>query len=340
MELIPIILIFFLIYFINNLFVKKKILLNYSGQVHQVFTGNKQIPLTGGIFILIFSSLFFIELSILYICFLFFIFLVGLLSDLNLLTSVKIRFIIQLLIVCFFVFILNITVGSTRIDFLDQILENKLFGLFFTIFCLMIVINGSNFIDGLNGLVLGYFISIFLILIKLNLFQEINVSNLILIYFGLVTIFLFLLNIFNKLFLGDNGAYLLGLIFSLILIEIYRVNGSFSPYFVILLLWMPCFENLFSIIRKFIYKISPTSPDNNHFHQLLFLFFKNKLKSKNKFANNLSSIIIIFYNFFIFYIGSIDIYNTKYQILLISINIILYLSVYKILFQYKHKYSL
>tara|TARA_Y100000996_G_scaffold411403_1_gene395495 strand:+ start:318 stop:1337 length:1020 start_codon:yes stop_codon:yes gene_type:complete len=339
MELLLIIPIFFLIYFTNILFLKNNLLLNYSGQEHQIFTGNKKIPLTGGIFVLIFSSLIFYNLGILYISFIFLIFLIGLLSDLNLVSSVKIRFIIQLIIVCFFVFIIEITVGSTRIHYLDLILENKLFSLSFTIFCLMIVINGSNFIDGLNGLVLGYFMSIFFILIKLNLFEELNISNLALVYFGFIIVFLFILNIFNKLYLGDNGAYLLGLVFSLLLIRIYQLDGNFSPYFVILLLWMPCFENLFSIIRKFLHRISPTLPDNNHFHQLLFLFIKKNLKKK-ELANNFSSFLIIFYNLIIFYFGSIDIYNTKYQIMLISINIIIYLLIYKTLFLYRGKHNL
>ncbi|MDC1033564.1 hypothetical protein OAQ48_05325 [Candidatus Pelagibacter sp.] len=304
-----------------------------------MFTGIKKVPLTGGIFILIFSSIIFFKLGYLYVIFIFLIFLIGLLSDLNFITSVKIRFLVQLLIVGIFVYILEISIGSTRILYLDLILTNKTFSLVFTIFCLMIVINGSNFIDGLNGLVLGYYISVFGILIKLNLFQEINIDNFTLIYFGSVLIYLYFLNILHKLFLGDSGAYLFGLVFGILLIKIYQQDQIFSPFFIVLLLWMPCFENLFSIIRKFFYKIPPTSPDNNHFHQLIFLFVKNSFKIKNSLANNYSSLIIIFYNLIVFYLGSINIYNTKYQMLLITVNIVIYLLVYKILFKYKHKKS-
>ena len=337
MKFLPII--FLIIYLINNFFFKKNLLLNYSGQIHQIFTGIKKVPLTGGIFILIFSSIILFKFDYLYVLFIFLIFLIGLLSDLNYITSVKIRFLIQLLIVSIFVYSLEIIIGSTRISYLDLILTNKSFALIFTIFCLMIVINGSNFIDGLNGLVLGYYISIFGILIKLNLFDKLNFDSSLLIYFVSVLIYLYFLNIFNKLFLGDNGAYLLGIVFSILLIKIYQLDQNFSPFFIILLLWMPCFENLFSIIRKFFYKISPTSPDNNHFHQLVFLFIKNSFKIKNGLANNFSSLIIILYNLIVFYLGSIDIFNTKYQMMLITVNITIYLLVYKILFKYKHKRS-
>ena len=288
---------------------------------------------------MIFSSIILFKFDYLYVLFIFLIFLIGLLSDLNYITSVKIRFLIQLLIVSIFVYSLEIIIGSTRISYLDLILTNKSFALIFTIFCLMIVINGSNFIDGLNGLVLGYYISIFGILIKLNLFDKLNFDSSLLIYFVSVLIYLYFLNIFNKLFLGDNGAYLLGIVFSILLIKIYQLDQNFSPFFIVLLLWMPCFENLFSIIRKFFYKISPTSPDNNHFHQLVFLFIKNSFKIKNGLANNFSSLIIILYNLIVFYLGSIDIFNTKYQMMLITVNITIYLLVYKILFKYKHKRS-
>ena len=146
MKFLPII--FLIIYLINNFFFKKNLLLNYSGQIHQIFTGIKKVPLTGGIFILIFSSIILFKFDYLYVLFIFLIFLIGLLSDLNYITSVKIRFLIQLLIVSIFVYSLEIIIGSTRISYLDLILTNKSFALIFTIFCLMIVINGSNFIDG------------------------------------------------------------------------------------------------------------------------------------------------------------------------------------------------
>ena len=82
----------------------------------------------------------------------------------------------------------------------------------------MIVINGSNFIDGLNGLVLGYYISIFGVLIKLSLLEEVNINYLTSTYFMFILIYLYLLNILNKLFLGDSGAYLIGLFFIILLI--------------------------------------------------------------------------------------------------------------------------
>ena len=83
----------------------------------------------------------------------------------------------------------------------------------------------------------------------------------------------------------------------------------FHPFF-ILLLWYPCFENLFSIIRKFNFK-------NLQLVQIInicinyCLFLKKKLNFKNKFINNFSSTIINLYNLIIFYLASFDIFNSR-----------------------------
>ena len=78
--------------------------------------------------------------------------------------------------------------------------------------------------------------------------------------------------------MGDSGSYALGLMCGYFLIKIYELNQEISPYFIILLLWYPCFENLFSIIRKFSFRKSPINADNNHLHQLVYFYLKKKRK--------------------------------------------------------------
>ena len=98
------------------------------------------------------------------------------------------------------------------------------------------------------------------------------------------------------------------------LINYHQNFSDISPYFVILLLWYPCFENLFSIIRKFKFNKSPIYPDSNHLHQLLFYFLNKKNKFKNVHNNNLSTIIILMINFLVLSISISDIYSTKLNI--------------------------
>ena len=114
----------------------------------------------------------------------------------------------------------------------------------------------------------------------------------------------------------------------------YLKNPFISPYFIVLLLWYPAFENLFSIIRKLKTRKSPIKPDTNHLHHLLFFLLK-KIWIKKIIIHNLSSTIIILYNFIIFNISVVNIYFTYFHIILIIINVMIYLIVYVKLSEFK-----
>ena len=152
----------------------------------------------------------------------FFMFCVGLLSDAKLMSSPKFRLILQLFLVSFFIYYFDIHVTPTRIDFVDLIFENNFLSILFSIFCFTILINGSNFIDGLNGLLLGYVILIIIILHNNGLifFSELNNTNINFLIFSLVSLLIF--NYLNYLFLGDSGSYILGLFIGYLLVIFYK----------------------------------------------------------------------------------------------------------------------
>ena len=60
-----------------------------------------------------------------------------------------------------------------RLDFFDNLLNIFFIKLFFTSFCILVLINGTNFIDGVNTLVVGYFI-----LVASNVLYLTEVNNL------------------------------------------------------------------------------------------------------------------------------------------------------------------
>ena len=123
--------------------------------------------------------------------------------------------------------------------------------LLFTTFCILIVINGSNFMDGLNTLTAGYCLLILFSLIFMFSNNQIIIPNYDLLLITVVSLLVvFLFNIFGKIYLGDNGAYLAAFIISILLIEISKINHIVSPFYIANLLWYPAFENFFSIIRK------------------------------------------------------------------------------------------
>ena len=321
-----------LIYLFNYLFAKKNILPSYSGDKHQKLASNLSIPLSGGIFLIIGFSIIFFQPFLNYLFFISLIFLIGLFSDLKILKSAKFRLILQSIVIFIFVIIFDLQITDTRIETFDQILDLKIISYLFVSFCILIIVNGSNFLDGLNTLVLGYYLILSYIVYKMELYSFVGLSLDIFLLWISFLVLIYLLNFFNLLYLGDNGAYFLGFSYSFILILIYNTADNISPYFIILLLWYPGFENLFSILRKMnIKKKSPLLPDPKHLHQLMFVYM-NKYIIRNKiFANLIIANIINCYNFFIFYLASKNPSETDYQLLFIVMNIFIYTLTYLLL---------
>ena len=262
------------------------------------------------------------------------IYLIGFFSDRKILISPKKRFLIQCFLILLFTEIFNVKINSSRIEFFDIILNYKIFALFFSAFCLLILINGCNFIDGLNGLLISCSIIILLMLTKLNLIDNSIISNLSINLIIFTLLLLLLLNIFNFLMLGDSGAYLLGFFIGFIIISSHINNPDISPYFFISLIWYPCFENLFSILRKLNREFSPLKPDSKHLHQLVFFFLTKKFNLKLILSNNFSSALICFFNFLFIYISTLNPTSTIFQIKLIATSIIFYNVSYIILFRF------
>ncbi len=299
---------------------------------HQKLTGKESIPLLGGIVIFCYYSYQISLNDYDFFLFSFLILLLGIFSDNNFLESPKLRLTFQSAILLLFLISSDLLINDLRNDLLNEIISNYYLGIFFTTFCLLVLINGSNFIDGLDGLNLGYFFLIIIIIIYLDKLSIITVNQDQVITIFHIISFLLILNIFNFLYLGDSGSYLIAFIFGTFLVDLSYNNYFLSPYFIALLLWYPAFENLFSIIRKRLIKKDPFAPDNKHFHQLLFNYLK-KYKNKliYKFSNIISSILILLYNSIIFYLGTNYINHTKILLLLILMNVIIYLSLYTIL---------
>ena len=85
---------------------------------------------------------------------------------------------------------------------MDIILKNFYFKFIFSIFCILILINGSNFIDGLNGLLIGYFLIVIYFMYNMGILEHLNLDGKdyqflffgIIIILALLKILLFALN--------------------------------------------------------------------------------------------------------------------------------------------------
>ena len=241
------------------------------------------------------------------------------------------------MIVLSFVVFNKLLILNTNIYLLDKFLNNEFLNYFFVCFCILIIINGSNFLDGLNTLNIGYYLLISLVIYYLEYHQMLTVNGIDINYVLSVIIILYLINFLNKVYLGDSGSYLFGFAFAVFLINIYSWNQNISPFFIILLLWYPSYEILFSIIRKNVMNKSPMEPDSNHFHHQIFYIIKKKFKFSMYYSNVLTANLINLYNLVVFIISLNYISNSQIQFLLILLNIITYTFIYFKLFVIRYK---
>ena len=263
----------------NELLIKKKFLFdNVHFSKHKNFTTSTlRIPFSAGFFLIIFIIFFNKDFDLFSLFLIAIIFFSGFLSDIYKNFSARLRLLIQFLSSYFFIISNEIFIIDTRINFLNDLLVNyEYLSILFTIFCITVLINGTNFIDGVNINVMGYYIIVYSVIFYVYKTENIIINSNFLVQLILFLLFLLMLNIFNKTQLGDGGSYLLAFFTSIYLIQIANENIIVSPYFVILLLWYPCFENLFSILRKIYQKKKISDADNLHLHQLIFLSLKKK----------------------------------------------------------------
>ena len=308
------------------IFNKKNILIDqvsFSKHKNLVKRIKKSPPLCGGIIILICSILFFKNFFLMNLFGAFFL-IIGIFSDINKISSPLIRICIQFIICYFFVVLSSLNIFDLRIDILNYFLGINFISILFTVFCILILINGSNFLDGLNTLVLGYYTLVCIVLIYLsnnfNLIVNPNIN--LLIIFLLI---LFIPNFFGKVYLGDSGAYLIAFLISFFVIDFSLKNTLVSPYFISLLLWYPAFENLFSILRRILSKNKIDAPDNYHLHHMIYAYFIQKKIIKISYINTFVANLINLYNLSSFVLFSRFYLSTKILIIGIFLNISVYL---------------
>lgn len=149
-----------------------------------------------------------------------------------------------------------------------------------TCFVFIVIINGFNLIDGIDGLAsgIGIVLSVFFC-IWFYLVGNIQYAILSATVTGALIAF-FRFNVYgkkNKIFMGDTGSLLLGLFMSVIAVKFNEFNvGYTGPYAIMAapavsfgVLIVPLFDTLRVFIIRIARKQSPFRPDKNHVHHLL-----------------------------------------------------------------------
>ena len=264
----------------------------------------ESIPRIGGlasfislfIFLVIYHTLFSYEI-LNYLFFSLSFFILGFLDDIKISLRPIIRLILMILILFMGINFFNIEILKTGFLFLNNWLQNGIFSFIFISLCFLFLINGSNLIDGFNGLLALHLIIINAIFLSININQS-NLINFNLFLTGqIIILFCFLLFNFPKakIFLGDGGAYFLGSLTALNAINTSINNSEISPIFFGIILFYLFFEVFFSFIRKIRLKRSPLKPDRKHLHMLVFKFLELKnFKSPNPVTSVAINLLFIF----------------------------------------------
>jgi UDP-GlcNAc:undecaprenyl-phosphate GlcNAc-1-phosphate transferase len=74
----------------------------------------------------------------------------------------------------------------------------------------------------------------------------------------------------GRIFLGDGGAYLVGLLLAVLSVMLVQRNSEVSPWFPLVLLAFPIWETLFSMYRRRMRGQSPGQADALHLHTLVY----------------------------------------------------------------------
>ena len=224
----------------------------------------------------------------------FFVCLTGFVDDrINLNPSSKI---ILLLIPSIYLIFNGITINDLgQYEYLGN-LELGKFKIPFLLLAIGLLINATNYIDGIDGLLLTFFLSC--LLYYIFLIDDIKTINLLKL-FALATFLNLILNFLPsknrfKVFSGDSGSLFIGFFISFMTIDLYN-SFDIHPAILIWPLWYPVYDFLFVSINRLINKKSIFEPDNTHLHHVI----------SNKFnGNRISPIILfLFVNFSIIFLG-------------------------------------
>lgn len=231
------------------------------------------------------------------------LFFIGIKDDILVISARK-KFIAQLVSALIIVVLGNIRVTNLHGVFgFHQI--NDEFSILISILAIVSIINALNLIDGIDGLAaaLGIVVSVFFGFIFYSL-KHFNYSILSFAITGSLLPFFFY-NVFgqkNKIFMGDTGSLILGLLFSVFVIKFNEFTltatdelRSFSPVLSLAVISIPLFDMIRLFVVRILQKKSPFSPDINHIHHKILKLNFSHLKSTLLLTGaTLASTMIIF----------------------------------------------
>ena len=256
------------------------------------------------------------------------VFIFGIIEDFTQSISPKIRLIGSILTAVMFVLVFEKLITKIGIWPIDQLLKYNSISIFITLLSITYLTQAFNIIDGLNGLsLMTAIISLLSISIIFYEFGDFEIGNFSLYLICILSGVL----VFNfpsgRIFIGDSGAYIVGLFVAALSITL--ADKNISPFVIAQILIFPAYELLRSTIRRMIKnKASVLKPDKMHLHSILHTFNTKKFSLSDITANILSSSQLIFFQLINFFY-LVSFYNNEKMVVL---GIVIFILTYEIVY--------
>lgn len=198
------------------------------------------------------------------------VFIIGLLEDLGIETSPKLRLLVMALAALMVSYVTGDVISSIDLTLIDVIFRLPGVGLLFTVFAVVGLTNGINLIDGVNGLASSkvIFASVALAYVAF-IHGDIALFTAALVI-AAATFGVFVVNFpFGRIFMGDAGAYSLGFVLAWIVILLNERHPEISAWSLLCIISWPIFDTIFAIVRRLKSGAATDRPDHLHFHQLV-----------------------------------------------------------------------
>jgi UDP-N-acetylmuramyl pentapeptide phosphotransferase/UDP-N-acetylglucosamine-1-phosphate transferase len=212
----------------------------------------------------------------------------------------NVSILIRLFFMIFTAFLINIYWVDAfpvieNIPIISYLLEFDVFVIVFFTLALVGLMNGANFIDGMNGLATLFFLGAGCGCITLAMIaNDMEALTTIIPWLILMVCFLIFNFPYGKFFLGDSGAYLLAILLGTWVIDFFGRHQDISSWNAVLILIYPVLEVIYSAIRKISQGKSPFYPDRHHLHIKIYDIVVTATK-KPLYANNATTIFLVLF---------------------------------------------
>ncbi len=259
------------------------------------------------------------------------IFLVGLVEDFHLETNPTFRLFIGAISSLLAIYLSNSWIKTIDVPIVDMILQISLFGIVFTLFASVGMINAINLIDGIHGLAaaMTVLISLGIFLIASSVGEEGIAAMGALVAAGSLGLF-FVSFPYGRIFMGDAGAYTLGFIIAWQMIVLLDRHPELSAWSLLAVVFWPVMDTLFSIFRRMRRGKPTNKPDLLHFHQLVMRSWEviSRRRISRNVSNPLATATILPLSVLPIILGIKYSHSVKAGIAIVCFSVVLYLSAY------------